>query len=97
MRISKKREYSQIFESYEKAQEEVSSTMIRKCRSAGLCMCYKKKNHDAKFCASRINIIVAIVFPFKPSFDREAGSIAFASLQTRFSQKEIEDFDSDMD
>jgi hypothetical protein len=49
-----------MFSSYEKTQEEVFSTMIRERRDAELCTRCGKKNHDAKFCADRVNITIAI-------------------------------------
>jgi hypothetical protein len=55
-----KREYSQVFLSYEKAQEGVPSAMIRERRDAGLCTRCGKKNHDAKFWAGRVNTTVAV-------------------------------------
>jgi hypothetical protein len=59
-RVFKKREYSQMFSSYEKTQKEISSTMIRERRDAGLCTHCEKKNHDAKFCVDRVNTTVAV-------------------------------------
>jgi hypothetical protein len=55
-----KREYSQMFSSYEKAQKGISSTMIRERRDAELCTRCDKKNHDVKFCVGRANITVAV-------------------------------------
>jgi hypothetical protein len=60
-RVSKpKREYPQVFPSYEKAQEGIPPAMIREQRDAGLCTRCGKKNHDVKFCAGRVNTTVAV-------------------------------------
>src|SRR5437016_4829281 len=63
-RVSKaKREYPQVFESWEKAQEGVPAAMIRERRTAGVCTRCGKPNHDARFCAEKANVEQALVPP----------------------------------
>jgi hypothetical protein len=49
-----------MFSSYEKAQKEVSSAMIRERRDVELCTRCGKTNHDVKFCVGRANITIAV-------------------------------------
>jgi hypothetical protein len=65
-RVSKtKREYPQVFDNFEKAQEGVPQALIRERRTAGVCTRCGKPNHDAKFCAGKANTEQAIVPPWK--------------------------------
>src|SRR5439155_26295935 len=78
IRVSKpKREYPQVFESFEKAQEGVPAAMIRERRTAGVCTRCGKPNHDATFCAGKANVEQAIVPPWKGS----RGEPSFAAIQ----------------
>jgi hypothetical protein len=95
-----------MFSSYDKAQEGVSSAMIRERRDAGLCTRCGKKNHDAKFCVGRVNITIAIVSLWKANSGQvEVGSVFLAAkaskpLAARITHsrtQEIEDLDFDMD
>ena len=75
-RVSKsKREYPQVFDSFEKAQEGVPANLVRERRTAGVCTRCGKPNHDAKFCAGRANTEQAIVPPYR-ALKNEAGSAA---------------------
>ena len=81
-RVSKaKREYPQVFESWEKAQEGVPAAMIRERRTAGVCTRCGKPNHDAKFCAGKVNAEQAIVPPWKGS----RGEPSSAAVQVELS------------
>jgi hypothetical protein len=105
-RVSKpKREYPQVFPSYEKAQKGVPPAMIRERRDAGLCTRCGKKNHDAKFCAGRANTTVAVAPPWKANPGQAGvGSVSLAAKAskplaariTRPRTQEIGDLDSDM-
>jgi hypothetical protein len=106
-RVSKlKREYSQMFSSYEKAQKEIFSAMIRERRDAGLCTRCGKKNHDVKFCVGRANTTVAVASLWKANSGQAGvGSVSLAAKAskplaarvTRPRTQEIGDLDSDMD
>ena len=70
-----KRKYSQVFDSFEKAQEGVPANLVRERRTAGVCTRCGKPNHDAKFCAGRANTKQAIVSPYR-ALKNKAGSAA---------------------
>ena len=76
-RVSKsKREYPQIFDSFEKAQEGVPANLVRERRTVGVCTRCDKSNHDAKFCADRANTELAIV----PSYRAPKNEAGFAAV-----------------
>jgi hypothetical protein len=80
--------------------------MIRERRDAELCTRCDKKNHDAKFCADRANITVAVASLWKVNpRQAEVGVVSLAAKAfkplaarvTRPRTQEIGDLDFDMD
>src|SRR5215212_8900047 len=84
-RISKsKKEYPQVFDNFEKAQEGVPAAMVRERRTAGVCTRCGKPNHDAKFCAGKANTEQAIVPPWRaPKGEQGSAAVRVEASSSR--------------